>query len=116
MSTENATKPKFDIHLSTEGILAELHFNEPKQVMNEKLLKKEISKEMKKRIENLYSLFKKYKVDVLELGEYIRSIIIKSGRKLVRIGIEARIILVMLKLMFTLIQQLNIQVQHYQRK
>lgn len=41
VSTENATKPKFDIHLSTEGILAELHFNEPKQVMNEKFLKKE---------------------------------------------------------------------------
>lgn len=59
VSTENATKPKFDIHLSTEGILAELHFNEPKQVMNEKFLKKEISKEMKKRIEKSIQLVQK---------------------------------------------------------
>ena len=59
MSTTNATKPKFDIYLSTEGTLAELHFNEPKQVMNENLLAKEISKEMKKRIEKSIRLVQK---------------------------------------------------------
>ncbi len=60
VSTANATKPKFDIHLFLEGTIAELHFNEPKKVMNEKLLKKDISKEMKKRIRKIrYSLFKK---------------------------------------------------------
>ncbi|HFK1548154.1 spore germination protein GerLC [Bacillus albus] len=82
VSTENATKPKFDIQLSTEGILAELHFNEPKQVMNEKLLKKEISKEMKKRIEKSIQLVqKKYKVDVLELGEAYKRYNYKEWKK-----------------------------------
>lgn len=83
VSTENATKPKFDIHLSTEGILAELHFNEPKQVMNEKFLKKEISKEMKKRIEKSIQLVqKKYKVDVLELGEVYKRHNYKEWKKI----------------------------------
>ena len=59
VSTEHATKPKFDIHVFTEGTLAELHFNEPKQVMNEKVLKKELSKEMKKRIEKSIQLVQK---------------------------------------------------------
>ncbi|CJH63392.1 germination protein%2C Ger(x)C family [Streptococcus pneumoniae] len=83
MSTEHATKPKFDIHVFTEGTLAELHFNEPKQVMNEKVLKKELSKEMKKRIEKSIQLVqKKYKVDVLELGEVYKRHNYKEWRKI----------------------------------
>lgn len=83
VSTEHATKPKFDIHVFTEGTLAELHFNEPKQVMNEKVLKKELSKEMKKRIEKSIQLVqKKYKVDVLELGEVYKRHNYKEWRKI----------------------------------
>ena len=82
MSTEHATKPKFDIHVFTEGTLAELHFNEPKQVMNENVLKKELSKEMKKRIEKSIQLVQKYKVDVLELGEVYKRHNYKEWRKI----------------------------------
>ncbi|MGN4543726.1 Ger(x)C family spore germination C-terminal domain-containing protein [Bacillus cereus group sp. MYBK95-2] len=68
--TENTTKPKFDIHLFLEGTLAELHFSDYKQVMDEKRLTKDISKEMEQRIQKSIKLVqKKYKVDVLALGE-----------------------------------------------
>ncbi|HHB2167663.1 Ger(x)C family spore germination protein [Bacillus cereus] len=70
VSTENATKPKFDVHLSLEGTLAELHFSNHKKVFDEKRLEKNISDEMEKRIKKSITLVqKKYKVDVLELGE-----------------------------------------------
>ncbi|EDX65696.1 MULTISPECIES: Ger(x)C family spore germination protein [Bacillus] len=70
VSTENATKPKFDVHLSLEGTLAELHFSNHKKVLDEKRLEKNISDEMEKRIKKSITLVqKKYKVDVLELGE-----------------------------------------------
>ena len=80
VSTTNATKPKFNIHLSLEGTIAELHFSDHKKVLNEKRLEKDISEEMEKRIQNQLNLFKKYKVDVLELGKCISDIIIKSGK------------------------------------
>ncbi|MBU4642981.1 Ger(x)C family spore germination protein [Bacillus toyonensis] len=68
--TENTLKPKFDIHLSLEGTLAELHFSDHKRVLNEKRLEKDISREMEKRIQKSIKLVqKKYKVDILELGE-----------------------------------------------
>ncbi len=83
VSTDNVTKPKFDIHLSTEGTLAELHFSEPKQVMNEKLLRKELSKELKNRIEKSIQLLqKKYKVDVLGLGEVYKRHNYKEWKKI----------------------------------
>ena len=66
-----------------------MHFNEPKQVMNENVLKKELSKEMKKRIEKSIQLVQKYKVDVLELGEVYKRHNYKEWRKSVRIGIKA---------------------------
>ena len=47
---------------------------------------------------------KKYKVDVLALGEVYKRHNYKNGRKYVRIGIKAKIILVMPKLMFMFIQ------------
>ena len=50
--TENTTKTKFDIHLFLEGTLAELHFSDHKQVMNDKRLTKDVSKEMEQRIQN----------------------------------------------------------------
>ena len=71
---------------------------------------------MKKRIEKSIQLVQKYKVDVLELGEVYKRHNYKEWKKISKDWDQARIILVMLKLMFTLIQQLNIQVQHYQRK
>ncbi|MBU5222761.1 Ger(x)C family spore germination C-terminal domain-containing protein, partial [Vibrio cholerae] len=68
--TENTTKPKFDIHLFLEGALAELHFSDHKKFMNEKRLTKDISKEVEQRIQKSIKLVKKkYKVDVLALGE-----------------------------------------------
>ncbi|WP_212956466.1 MULTISPECIES: Ger(x)C family spore germination protein [Bacillus] len=70
VSTENATKPKFDVHLSLEGTLAELHFSNHNKVLDEKRLEKNISDEMEKSIKKSITLVqKKYKVDVLELGE-----------------------------------------------
>lgn len=59
VSTKNVTKPKFDIHLSLEGTLAELHFSDHKQVMSEKKLREDISKEMEKRIQKSIKLVQK---------------------------------------------------------
>ena len=89
--TENTLKPKFDIHLSLEGTLAELHFNDHKRGLNEKRLEKDISREMEKRIQNQLSLFKKYKVDVLELGEVYKRHNYKEWKKSVRIGIKEKL-------------------------
>lgn len=50
--------------------------------MNERRLKKEIAKEMEKHIQKSIQLVqKKYKVDVLELGEVYERHNIKSGRR-----------------------------------
>lgn len=59
VSTENATKPKFDVHLSLEGTLAELHFSNHKKVLDEKRLEKNISDEMEKRIKKSITLVQK---------------------------------------------------------
>ncbi|WP_141444500.1 Ger(x)C family spore germination protein [Bacillus cereus] len=70
VSTANITKPKFDIHISLEGIVAEVHVSDQKQMMNEQRVKKEIAKEIEKRIQKSIQLVQtKYKVDILELGE-----------------------------------------------
>ncbi|MDR4986237.1 MULTISPECIES: Ger(x)C family spore germination protein [Bacillus cereus group] len=83
VSTKNVTKPKFDIHLSLEGTLAELHFNDHKQVMSEKKVREDISKEMEKRIQKSIKLVqKKYKVDVLELGEVYKRHNYKEWKKI----------------------------------
>ncbi|PEX92131.1 spore gernimation protein GerLC [Bacillus cereus] len=83
VSTANAIKPKFDIHLSLEGTLAELHFNDHKQVMGEKKLREDISKEMEKRIQKSIKLVqKKYKVDVLALGEVYKRHNYKEWKKI----------------------------------
>ncbi|MBC2683634.1 Ger(x)C family spore germination protein [Bacillus toyonensis] len=81
--TENTTKPKFDIHLFLEGTLAELHFSDPKQDMNEKRLTRDISKEMEQRIQKSIKLVqKKYKVDVLALGEVYKRHNYKEWKKI----------------------------------
>ncbi|ACK92931.1 MULTISPECIES: Ger(x)C family spore germination protein [Bacillus cereus group] len=81
--TENTLKPKFDIHLSLEGTLAELHFNDHKRGLNEKRLEKDISREMEKRIQKSIKLVqKKYKVDVLELGEVYKRHNYKEWKKI----------------------------------
>ena len=59
VSTTNATKPKFNIHLSLEGTIAELHFSDHKKVLNEKRLEKDISEEMEKRIQKSIKLVQK---------------------------------------------------------
>ncbi|WP_242214456.1 Ger(x)C family spore germination protein [Bacillus cereus group sp. BfR-BA-01383] len=83
VSTKNVTKPKFDIHLSLEGTLAELHFSDHKQVMSEKKLREDISKEMEKRIQKSIKLVqKKYKVDVLALGEVYKRHNYKEWKKI----------------------------------
>ncbi|PER73589.1 Ger(x)C family spore germination protein [Bacillus cereus] len=81
--TENTIKPKFDIHLSLEGTLAELHFSNHKKFLNEKRLEKDISREMEKRIQSSIKLVqKKYKVDVLELGEVYKRHNYKEWKKI----------------------------------
>ncbi|MCU5512763.1 Ger(x)C family spore germination protein [Bacillus cereus] len=81
--TENTIKPKFDIHLSLEGTLAELHFSNHKKVLDEKRLEKDISREMEKRIQKSIKLVqKKYKVDVLELGEVYKRHNYKEWKKI----------------------------------
>ncbi|HDR4863565.1 Ger(x)C family spore germination protein [Bacillus cereus] len=81
--TENTIKPKFDIHLSLEGTLAELHFSDHKKVLDEKRLEKDISREMEKRIQKSIKLVqKKYKVDVLELGEVYKRHNYKEWKKI----------------------------------
>ncbi|WP_142322885.1 Ger(x)C family spore germination protein [Bacillus paramycoides] len=83
VSTANATKPKFDIHLSLDGTLAELHFSDDKQIMNENRLKKNIAEEMEKRIQKSVKLVqKKYKVDVLGLGEVYKRHNYKEWKKI----------------------------------
>ncbi|HDX9624149.1 MULTISPECIES: Ger(x)C family spore germination protein [Bacillus cereus group] len=83
VSTENATKPKFDVHLSLEGTLAELHFSNHKKVLDEKRLEKNISDEMENRIKKSITLVqKKYKVDVLELGEVYKRHNYKEWKKI----------------------------------
>lgn len=83
VSTENATKPKFDVHLSLEGTLAELHFSNHNKVLDEKRLEKNISDEMEKRIKKSITLVqKKYKVDVLELGEVYKRHNYKEWKKI----------------------------------
>ncbi|MDG2784288.1 Ger(x)C family spore germination protein [Vibrio parahaemolyticus] len=83
VSTENATKPKFDIHLFLEGALAELHFSDHKKFMNEKRLTKDISKEVEQRIQKSIKLVqKKYKVDVLALGEVYKRHNYKKWKKI----------------------------------
>ncbi|MBL2346669.1 Ger(x)C family spore germination protein, partial [Klebsiella pneumoniae] len=71
------------IHLSLEGTLAELHFNDHKRGLNEKRLEKDISREMEKRIQKSIKLVqKKYKVDVLELGEVYKRHNYKEWKKI----------------------------------
>ncbi|MFJ8356107.1 Ger(x)C family spore germination protein [Bacillus paramycoides] len=83
VSTVNATKPEFDIHLSLDGTLAELHFSDNKQIMNENRLKKNIAEEMEKRIQKSVKLVqKKYKVDVLGLGEVYKRHNYKEWKKI----------------------------------
>ncbi|AXO96881.1 Ger(x)C family spore germination protein [Bacillus anthracis] len=83
VSTENATKPKFDVYLSLEGTLAELHFSNHKKVLDEKRLEKNISDEMENRIKKSITLVqKKYKVDVLELGEVYKRHNYKEWKKI----------------------------------
>ncbi|EEL31048.1 Spore germination protein [Bacillus cereus Rock3-28] len=57
--TEDTMQPEFDVHLSLEGTLAELHFSNHKQLINEKNLEKEISKEIKKHIQKSIKLIQK---------------------------------------------------------
>ncbi|MCD2338412.1 Ger(x)C family spore germination protein [Bacillus cereus] len=81
--TENTTQPEFDVHLSLEGTLAELHFSNHKQLINEKSLEEEISKEIKKHIQKSIKLIqKKHKVDVLELGEVYKRHNYKEWKKI----------------------------------
>lgn len=81
--TEDTMQPEFDVHLSLEGTLAELHFSNHKQLINEKNLEKEISKEIKKHIQKSIKLIqKKYKVDVLELGEVYKRHNYKEWKKI----------------------------------
>ena len=81
--TENTTKPKFDIHLFLEGTLAEFHFSDHKKFMNEKRLTKDISKEVEQRIQKSIKLVqKKYKVDVLALGEVYKRHNYKKWKKI----------------------------------
>ncbi|AFQ13061.1 Ger(x)C family spore germination protein [Bacillus pacificus] len=81
--TENITQPEFDVHLSLEGTLAELHFSNHKQLINEKSLEEEISKEIKKHIQKSIKLIqKKHKVDVLELGEVYKRHNYKEWKKI----------------------------------
>lgn len=83
VSTTNTTKPKFDVHLSLEGILAEVHVRDQKQVMNEQRVKKEITKEMERCIQKSIQLVqKKYKVDVLALGEVYKRHNYKEWKKI----------------------------------
>lgn len=83
VSTTNVTKPKFNIHLFLEGTIAELHFSDHKKVLNEKRLEKDISKEMETRIRKSVQLVqKKYKVDVLELGEVYKRHNYKEWKKI----------------------------------
>lgn len=83
VSTTNATKPKFNIHLSMDGTLAELHFSDHIKVLNEKRLEKDISEEMERRIQKSIKLVqKKYKVDVLELGEVYKRHNYKEWKKI----------------------------------
>jgi spore germination protein len=83
VSTANTTKPKFNIHLFMEGTLAELHFSDHKQVMNEKKIKENIAKEMEKRIQKSIQLVqKKYRVDVLGLGEVYKRHNYKEWKKI----------------------------------
>lgn len=81
--TKDTMQPEFDVHLSLEGTLAELHFSNRKQLINEKNLEKEISKEIKKHIQKSIKLIqKKYKVDVLELGEVYKRHNYKEWKKI----------------------------------
>lgn len=81
--TEDTTQPEFDVHLSLEGTLAELHFSNHKQLINEKSLEEEISKEIKKHIQKSIKLIqKKHKVDVLELGEVYKRHNYKEWKKI----------------------------------
>ncbi|EMY8536098.1 MULTISPECIES: Ger(x)C family spore germination protein [Bacillus] len=81
--TENTLKPKFDIYLSLEGTLAELHFSNHKKGLNEKRLEKDISREMEKHIQKSIKLVqKKYKVDILELGEIYKRHNYKEWKKI----------------------------------
>ncbi|WP_144518322.1 Ger(x)C family spore germination protein [Bacillus thuringiensis] len=83
VSTTNTTKPKFDVHVSLEGILAEVHVRDQKQVMNEQRVKREIAKEMEKRIQKSIQLVqKKYKVDILALGEVYKRHNYKEWKKI----------------------------------
>ncbi|MBG0968035.1 Ger(x)C family spore germination protein [Bacillus sp. SRB3LM] len=83
VSTTNIIKPKFDVHVSLEGILAEVHVRDQKQVMNEQRVKREIAKEMEKCIQKSIQLVqKKYKVDVLELGEVYKRHNYKEWKKI----------------------------------
>ncbi|KFN03151.1 Ger(x)C family spore germination protein [Bacillus clarus] len=82
VNTANTTKPKFNIHLSLEGTIAELHFSNQNQVMNEKKIVKDISEEMERRIQKSVKLVqKKYKVDVLGLGEVYKRHNYKEWKK-----------------------------------
>lgn len=63
--------------------MAELHFSDYKQVMDEKRLTKDISKEMEQRIQKSIQLVqKKYKVDVLALGEVYKRNNYKEWKKI----------------------------------
>ncbi|MGY3372152.1 Ger(x)C family spore germination protein [Bacillus toyonensis] len=81
--TENTIKPKFNIHLFLKGTLAELHFSDYKKVLNEKRLEEDISEEIEKRIQKSIKLVqKKYKIDVLELGEVYKRHNYKEWKKI----------------------------------
>lgn len=83
VSKINTTKPKFDVHISLDGILAELHVSDQKQMMNEQCLKKEIAKKIENSIHKSIQLIqKKYKVDVLELGEVYKRHNYKEWKKI----------------------------------
>ncbi|HDW3057661.1 TPA: Ger(x)C family spore germination protein [Bacillus cereus] len=83
VSTTKVTKPKFDVHISLEGVLAELHVSDQKKIMNEKCVKKEIATEMGNNIKKTVRLVqKKYKVDVLEFGEQYKRHNYKEWKKI----------------------------------
>lgn len=74
VDAKKATHPKFTVDITIDGTLAEIHFSGHDKARGEKALQKYIASEMEKKIKSTIKIVqKKYKVDVLGLGqEYTR--------------------------------------------
>ncbi|WP_369901027.1 Ger(x)C family spore germination protein [Bacillus manliponensis] len=70
VDAKKVTHPRFTVDITIDGTLAELHFSGHDKVMGEKALQKYIASEMEKEIKStIKTVQKKYKVDVLGLGQ-----------------------------------------------